>query len=447
MYKLSLRTESGQALALHGPDAAEPVRGARMGPNSTETGEALARDKIFLDLKGSGLRDFLYDLENLLGLARSGSDPVFVQIQAATGDAPLSSRVLDGSVELLGNGTSDRAKNFQGLYLHLLRENNWNETPHSLELQNGNGVDVVDGLTVYNHCDSTAGHQNYVDVLAGDLAGALPAPATLFLDLGEDPVRNLQTVIVAGGTDLKDGATAFDHVLEGESGAAKGDLTTNQVISSSSASHGSYRRIAWDATAETHLLYWSLASQQVTFAAGRAFRPVLRLHSLPGSANIYLRWKLAYPLGSTYLLQTGQFKLDPGHYLVAGPVISLPRLGAFSYDALTLELWGECASAAGRQLDIDFIHLLPVEQWAYLRPTGYCQEGYTLILDGPNNQVYKLDTSSQLQSNSHLLIGQPLYLTPGKHNRVYVLFEASDAMPINDTLSVQIACGARFLTP
>ncbi len=446
MYKLSLRKIDGTGIVLHGPEPVEPVRGARIEAGPRPAGTNLVEEEIFIDLKGSTIRAWLYQLEKWLALARGRDEEIFLQIQAASREDPLTSRVLDGRIELLGHGTSDRMHGFQGLRLFLLRENNWNEPGNMLPLHNANGAGVWNGLAVLNHCDGTAGHQNYVDILPEDLPGSLPAPATLTLDLGPAPQRRLLDVIVAGGTDLRDSQGAFAHVLEGElasPGSAAGQV---QVLPSDDCSNGACCQVDWQGDEEARLLTWELDAARLGYAAGRAFRPVLRLNNAPATTT-FLRWKLCE--NSAVLEQTAQTRVEAGSSMAVGPALNLPPVpsSAGSYGPLTLELWGESPDPAGRRLSLDFMQLLPTEQWAMLRAISGCSQAQQLVLDGPHGQVYSCDADGESRSTSHTLVGQPLYLHPGRPNRVYFLFETDAGMPVNDSLRVRIAYGARYATP
>jgi hypothetical protein len=56
----------------------------------------------------------------------------------------------------------------------------WEGARTELALDNtSTGSKATGGVTVYNHHDSTSGHDNYVDIAAGDVGGVLPAPLEL----------------------------------------------------------------------------------------------------------------------------------------------------------------------------------------------------------------------------------------------------------------------------
>ncbi len=456
MNALILYVDNLGGIGLHGVTATAPVEGARFDRlSASEAAPAVRKDGrveevISIGLKGSGIIDWIRALEETLSIAREGRGEVTLQLETKAGAGLLTSPVYDGWIELQAGGTLDRNLGYQGLKLHLLRADWWAEAQRALKLQNQNGTDVWSGLTIYNHQDSTTGHQNFVDIKASELPGSLRMPASIRLDIGNGPARRIEDVIIAGAAGLWDEYGGLSNVLEGETGYQGTGCTNQSNIGDGGASGGYYRRMEWTSTGEIQLWSWDLLPSRLGYLKGKAYRPVIRLHNLATTAGIYLRWKLARRDLSGAIEQSGQVRVNTGKRMLITPAVNLPllQLGGGPYETVRLELWAECVTAGTKRLDVDFVQLLPAEEWLHLQSIGGTNEGYVLFVNGEKEQVYTMGrTQANSQAISHVLTGRSIGLQPGKDSRIYFLFETDAGMPVNDTLQVMVYASPRVKTP
>jgi hypothetical protein len=450
MHALTLYTDGIGGIALHGAAVVAPVEGARREAAPAVLANGKVEEIITVGLKGSGIKSWIRALEEQLSLAREGRRQVSLSLQLNDGETALSSQVTDGWIELAGYGTADRDHGYQGLKVHLIRADWWQDSQRAVKLQNQNGTDIWSGLTIYNHKDSTTGHENFIDIKASELPGSMGAPATIRLEVAASPARRVQDVIIAGGADLWDDYGGLNNVLEGESGTQGAGVIGQSTQANSSASGGNYRVIDWNSTSEVQLWKWDLIPSRLGYLGAKAYRPVIRMHELMATEGVYLRWKLARRDGGGALEQTGQVKVSTSRRMIVTPAVSLPalKLGSGPYETVTLELWAECITAGTKRLRIDFVQLLPVEEWAHLQAIGGTNENFALLAHGEREQVYsEALVGGGSQAVSHVLTGRFINLQPGKNSRIYFLFETNAGMPVDDTLKVLVYTKARYRTP
>jgi len=431
------------ALVLMGANRAGQVRAVRRKTQPLTRPDGLVEEIIDLECRGAGIWQFITDLETRLTLARGGQSPQYLWLQTADRGQPVGARVEQGRLELLGGGTADRARGFQGLQLRLTRQDWLAQEAVPLPLYNPNGSAVIDGLAVHNHSD--AGHVNFVDAQAADISGTQPAPAVLLLETGETPERRLGRIVIAGGANLWDENDAFQHVLEGEDAAAGADCSAAQIISDTGAGNGAYQQFEWTAEHEAHILSWTLSGAQLAWLAGRGFRPTARLHSLPPT-GVRWRWKIVEPSVGTVLDQSSQYLLDSAKQLQVLPAVFPPvRTSVTPYSAFRLEIWLECTAAGTKQIDLDFVQLLPLENFALCEPLSGLAQGQRLVLDWITDQFYSESEVGGDKSLTHRVSGAPLVLRPGCNHRIYVLYETEAGFPIDQTVKLRLLHGARWL--
>lgn len=440
MFRLSMQAAGQAAIGLHGTLYSAPQRQAQW--SWAGCAAAQIEEVLTLSLKGPGIETLLNQIEALLAQARCGESEVQLVLQRSETSLTLTSPLLDGWLELLGGGTHDRARGFQGAALHLTRANHWDAAAAARPLSNANGARVCTGLRVYNHCDSDAGHQNYVDLAADDLDGAQPAPAVFSLDLGETPQRRVTEVFLAAGVGF---SAQPAHTLEAELGAP-GAGVTSSVVADAAASNQAARQMGWTGSAARPLVSWDLDAAARAYGAGQALRPVLRLRQSLAQTT-YLRWKVTNAVSGALWMQTHAVQAAAGHCLLPMPAVHLPGplANGLAAAAVRLELWGEAPLDGAAALDLDFVHLLPAAEWTHVRSLGGTPQGSRLVLDGRTGRVFSQSAAGEQDSASHVLVGRPLRLQPGRPNRVYVLFEcAGGAAEPLQSLDVQLFSGGRW---
>jgi hypothetical protein len=437
--------ESNDRLYLHGEGVVPPVREAVRQTEPTRLPDGLVEEVITVACKGGDIHALISQLELRLRLLQDGIQPWFIWMEAGAGSTPAGAPLLGGRVELLEGGTQDRLRGFQGLRLRLVRRDWLAERPDSVRLQNAHGVDVVDGLTVFNHADGASGHVNFCDITGDQNLGSQPQPVRFILEVGGPVIRRLGKIVVSGGIDLWNDYGAFDHVLEGESASTGAGCTATSAVSSISASNGIYQTFQWSAVTECAILRWTISNERLAWLAGRGLRPVARFQAAP-PANTRWRWKLLAADGTTQLDQSALILLDSASQLQVLPAFFPPTPGNTApYQEFVLEAWLECTNAGIKQIDLDFVHLFPLENFAFFHPVGGIDQYHNLVMDWPIDECFSEAEAGGAKSVTHLVTGSAMVLYPQRNHRIYVLYETDSGFAIADTVRLRVVAGARWL--
>lgn len=448
MYALYFgNAESEDRLYLHGAGVLPPVREAVRQAEPNRLPDGLVEEVITVACKGGDIHALISQLELRLKLLQDGIQPWYIWMEAGAGSTPVGAPLLGGRVELMDGGTDDRLRGFQGLRLHLVRRDWLARMPVSIRLQNAHGVDVVDGLTVVNHADSGSGHVNFCDIQGDQILGTQPQPVRLTLEVGGPAIRRLGKIAVSGGIDLWNDSGSFDHVLEGESASAGAGCTATNAVPNISASNGIYQTFQWSAATESAILRWTISNERLAWLAGRGLRPVARFQSAP-LANTRWRWKLLAADGSNQLDQSAQVLLDSASQLQVLPTFFPPTPGSTApYQAFVLEAWLECTTAGVKQIDLDFIHLFPLENFAFFQPVSGIVQYHNLVMDWSSGECFSEAEAGGEKSVTHLVSGSAMALYPQRNHRIYLLYETDAGFSIAESVRLRVDAGARWLNP
>ncbi len=418
MYLLQLR-QGTQTLALQ---SAPPFRAAQYTP-AGGTGE-MVPDSLRLALEGSPLEieRGLEQIGCLLDEAQRwaeipGAEYVYLEAQVHPQGALWRSKLLGGYLTLLGAGPDQRGGGSQGAQLTFTRVNYWEGAEQDLPLSNQNGSRVTSGLLIYNHRDSTPGHENRVLVAGADLAGDLPAPVRLLLD-GLD--TDMTGTLYAGQSVYSDPANLITS-QEGQAGFA-GGYVTGTVIAQADASGGSFQRLAWTGADDMALWSFTILPTWANRLGGNAFLPLLRLQNpLAAGEKLHARWRAYLNTGSAHPIYEGPaFTISSTAMLHPAAPLNLPPWLLTAADlpsGLSLELRVQAESSGAHQLDLDYLYLLPLDGWRIYRPLFVC-EIPLLVLDDPYSGTLK---TGDLGLQTHIAEGPGLWLVPGRANACYFL--------------------------
>lgn len=416
MYSLRLSC-GNETFWLHGPSSRPPVKGARRSPAPRMLEGGRCEEQIDLLLEGApaAIQLALQTLERLLARARGGQN-AGLHLMPTAADAEWETRLLDGRIELLGAGTSERGRGSQAIRLFLAREDCWQGSLTALPLSNPAGADVTVGLPLFNHCDGDALHANYAD--SGDAEGGLPAPAQVELihdRAATDPVADIW--LGAGLSPLPNG------VLEGEAGAS--GLST-QIVADAACSGGSYRRISWNTSGDVDVLHWELSSGWLEQAGGRCFRPLVRFANLFTYTDLRLSVQVRTP--ASVLFESPAYTLQSGVRLQELPPILLPPWSPASNPpgALTLAFIGRRAGGGGATLDVDFLALLPLRGWRHYRSLDGLPYGARLLDDPLTGRCVAVHPQNG-EVAGYFASGPGLEVQPGQAQRFSVLFATGSA--------------------
>jgi hypothetical protein len=413
MEQLSIWNEDVGRLVLFGPGMAAPFSGADFRPNGGP-GQSVreAIDLLLEDTSPATLSAGLSDLERLLQAAASEADlppkPVYLECSPAPGEDLWQSRILSGWIEPLGG---ERAFGSLGVRLHLERENAWQGSEACLPISNRSGARMTSGLTLYNHCDADAGHDNFAEIAPADLPGDLPGPARFEIhNLGGSVISYLALYQDAHQT----GGLFFATMLEAENASAGTNLDDP------TCSGGKLRQFNWSGPDPSPLCAWYLPDQAASLADGRTFKPIARLAGRLGSDEVWLRLTVKMDAD---LLWAGAWNLAPtGQELVELNSLRLPPAlaGMGRLAGVYLGLEARCATPANHSLLLDYLALTPADGWRRL--TAHSRGAPTLsslVDDGITGQVYT--ASAGVSASGFSAYGDPIQLLPGCAQRIGLL--------------------------
>lgn len=306
----------------------------------------------------------------------------------------------------------------------------------AVPLTNGNGSSTTAGLNVFNCNDGTGINpnklNNYVEVLAADATGVLPAPLRLELsNTYGTALRRVYVAHMAAGTP-----GSFTHTLEWEDASLNATYCTAGLTSG--VSNGSKVAVVNVPASAVTLATWTISAAQAGYCLSQWVRVLCRFSVLPSNSTINVRLTLKDATSAAILAQTDWQLLNNTDYLQPLPTLELsPNLqGQASAGAMTL-LFDAKDSAATGDFTADFIQLSPIEAgsgFRLLKPidetlaadvvpatTGVLTDN---MIDGG---LYSNDGATQYQG-VYRSYGRPLMLLPGVLQRFYLLMDgASDA--------------------
>lgn len=372
---------------------------------------------------------------------RTASTPVYVEFCIQDSGPLYRAEILVGRVEWPNRPVGPHlAGGAAELLVSWTRRYFWEDTTlHTVPLSNGNGTDVTTGLTIWNHNDGHAGHDNFVAVAGAHVQGVIPAPARVELLNNTDADYALRNIYIGHNVQATPGA--LDAVIEGETSTAFG-----ATVSDGASSGGSFRRASWGGAQDhTSLLFdWTLSRTLLGHTQGNAFRLLARFANAP-SGPVYAKVSLRYPAHTpiTVLQETGEVLL--GGRLADLGILRLPPI-APSANSVALALVLTVRSAGSGALDVDFIQLTALDSWRHVQQLGYVLEADDRVIDDGGEAV----TYGEEPGGDHVPIyagyGQPVHLWPGADQRLSVLWDEEGGMNIARTFAMALRYRPRRLT-
>ncbi len=452
MYLAKLVVDGGGVeIVLEGPGAAAPFKAclaqaqeqvAVRLPGAVGLPGEWVEESWELTLAGTPASIYagLSQLESCLLRARSyaggiGDYPVALLIQPAADQDAWQSLVLDGRVESLGRGAEDVRRGQAGFRLRLRRLNCWEKTTTYQVLLSSSAVTRQPTAAVYNHDDSTAGHDSYVDIAASDVnnGGDLPSPAALIVKNTYSAANGLDRLYVGLNANGGPGTAAVQ--LEAE--AAAGGTT----LSDAACSGGSYKSVSLTGSAAVKLLTWTLTPAQARAAAGYPFRFFLRQQASFTYTDLLLRLSAAVP-GLTNPVFEGPWVLgDPTldvQDLGQARIPPYPYLTANLLQSMELQLWGRKDTAGTYTLNLDYLAVLAAESFRTYRAINPLPYNWYLGDDGIKRRLTSWD-SNGFQLVTHAAYGAPLELWPNQAQRLqFLMVGANLSSAVDRTLQVYL---------
>jgi len=287
----------------------------------------------------------------------------------------------------------------------------------------------VSGLTLYNHEDSSLGHDSWFEVNLQEIGNLWPLP--LRLELTNTTSGESLADFWLGSMCLPESGSLPNLAFEAESGVG------GTVLTDTSASSGEYCRYDWSGSAWHSLASWTISALDVTRLQGVSLLPLLRFFCAPAEANFRLRWTVqvdGMPVwtGPASELELGQasLRMEP----LSLPWGDLPLGGFAMGHKLVLEAFH--VDTGAHRLELDDFLLLPQQTFGAYHAISSLKQNASLIDDQMRQAVWS--ESGGLELTTHLRVGPGHQLQSGTLQRFYCFQrEASGAAPISRTLSVK----------
>lgn len=401
-------------------------------PVEPQPGEQYVSESVeltFYAASASAMQTAIQGLQRLLdGIRRRqqwGVGPVVYLNFQPDGDATTwRSEMVDARLEYGEDTLSVYPQAKMPATLVLQREPYWEGALTQIPLTNSSASNNTSGLTIYNHDDGGASHDNYLQIAAADVGGSLPAPIKLELTNGTGSTQSWKQIWLACNA-FSDPAN-FTHILEGETQVAGGTTGSN-----ADSSNSSYATITIN-TQDVH--QWTLSAALLQDAQGYDFHMLARFRSVNGT--VYIRPAI-YDSSGTYALWTGdesQVGLLSDAIIDLG-VCPLPP-GGYSTAYGAQRLYWALRSASSIVVQTDFIAFFPANTFRKLRMLSLTANGVKVTDDQPEGRAYSV--ASSVETPNVAVSGLPLTVWPNTLQRIYVLWSYADlSASISQTMSVK----------
>ncbi len=297
------------------------------------------------------------------------------------------------------------------------RQPYWEGPLTQVPLSNASDTDNTAGLAVVNHWDGST-DENYVDIAAGAILGDLPAAMKLQMTNGDTDVFDEFYVF----HNVYSAPSSFVHIIEAESDT---DLT---ATTDATCSGGAYAALTWDSTGETLIGAWTLASSDMSDAAGGHFAIVARWAGQFPYSDCWMRLKLSTS-GTAYDLWSGSLSRvsasTDGRELSLLDTVDLPPYlkGQATISELLLRLYGK-RDSTDSTVNLDYLMLAPISGgggWLHVQSVAAgVPGGASLFVDEIEGITYRNDVNSNWRAEFQVT-GGPILLVPNVAQRLYFL--------------------------
>jgi len=397
-------------------------------PDTAREGDAAITDRFdawALVPGGGTLHDMIEPIHRALAhaaLHKTDADGIYLNYAIVAGESTWRTRVTGGVVlydsRLANRWIRGRIK----LAIVLTHAPWWEGAEAQIPLTNANGTNNTSGLTVYNHWDGDAGHENYVSINAADVDGDLPGATRLQL-LNNFATDRLYDIWIGQNWTTP---STFGPTLEGES------ATGGSLGNDASCSGGQYRYRDLLSGADSALFTWTLSTNFLNDCRGRGFKILCRFYDgnvqfLSNLPNI--RWWLKLVYTATTIWESAQVSADPDRTILIRDLFTMrlpPWLpGQTGLNAIDMTLMARQDTGLTLSAGIDFLHAIPVEGWRYITHAGYgTQQNRRVMDDGIEGALYTDDGSGTGKLGILVGYGQPIMVYPNKLQRLYFLMHS-----------------------
>ena len=356
---------------------------------------------------------------------------VYLQLQVDGESDTWRSEIFTGRLELDNDALRHYANIKVGAALIVERAFYWEGPETELAIKTSNTSAATGGRTIYNHDDSTAGHDNWVQMASTQVEGDLPTPAKITLQNITGSAQGYRNFHIA--VNAYSDPSLFTHIIEGEDASSGGT-----TVASGTSSGGNTRNITVNTTGS---MQWALAGSQLQKTDGRHFRLLCRLASVTGT-GVYIQAQVREKYGNTPLYYGDEvFVDDPINFLDLGVFPLPPSRGNVSWDDMVLHF--SLRSSSSTTISFDFIQLTPLDSYAKISQLGnQLANNETITIDPIEQAIYASDAGPIYASS------QPwAYLYPNQLQRIIFLVDDDLGTPdVDDTMEIRVYARSRRLT-
>lgn len=405
-------------------------------PEPIESGKQTVAETARITFRNTSLANVLTDLHNLELLftrarawrASGAGARVYVTFQYDTAVTSHRALIRDGDVKYNAEGLRYGILDFRFECAVMWEREEYEDATASIPqialLNSSVEAKTTNALTIFNHDDSPAGHDDFAEIAAADVGGVIGAG--MYLVITASVAATFTKYYIGHSPWIT--YTNFPHFLEG--------VGSNDA----DCSGGTYLAITGIATAwSTPAVTWTLSDAQVLACAGRPFHLLARFRTLPGS-GIICQVQSEFPSTAVMLEETPILALSTTEYLQDLGVLHippwLPGEGALRSIDINAYFYRTGANAT---LDLDYIALMPADSWRAVTLVGVgVGNGEVLTIDDTSSAI-AYHTLSGAISGQVAIEGFPLRLEPNKLQRIYILCVRSDgSAPIADTHTLKL---------
>jgi len=378
-------------------------------PSSGKPGDTSVTDRIevlFLDTSPINVRDKKRNIERYFEMARRyqrlrSGDRVYLQFQLHTDSEVYRSEVLDGRIDLMEDSVQESALNYIEAVIYITRRPYWEGSATALTLTNGSGSNNT-GLTIYNHDDGTAGHDNWALIGNTAIAGSLPAPLQIEIkNLGTRQVKNVHICI----DSLSSSSQNLVAILEGEAGGVSGGAST-----AGSYSNGSTMSFNVNTT---NAISWTIPSATIGYLAGRNIK---FLGKFTFSGTVYAQVSLS--IAGLTVVKSPEVRLNTQDYIQdLGTIPVVPGYAGTGWADISLII--SFRSTSNVAMTCDFVQMTFADDFCYRYLTSVAASWLTLdvndtIMDDGIEELAFVYSATTIIGRIPMISarGNPIYVNP-----------------------------------
>ncbi len=378
-------------------------------PAAGKPGDTSVTDRIevlFLDTTPTATRDKKRNIERYFEMARRrqklrSGDRVYLNFQLSTDSEMYRAEIFDGRIDLIDDSVQTSALNYIEAVIYVTRRPYWEGTITALTLTNGSGS-TSSGLTIYNHDDGTANHDNFALIGNSAIAGSLPAPLQIEIkNLGTRQIKNVHICI----DSLNDSSQNLVAVLEGESGSVSGGSNTGGAYS-----NGSTKSFTVNTT---NTLSWTIPSATIGYIAGRN---VKFLGKFTFSGTVYAQISLS--IAGLTVVRSPEVRLNTQDYIQdLGTIPIVPGYSGPGWADISLLV--SFRSASSVSMTCDFVQMTFADDQCYRYLTSVAASWLTLdvndtIMDDGIEDTAFVYSSTTIIGRIPMISarGLPIYVNP-----------------------------------